>query len=332
MYYSTGERELVVCVTRWISNVPVLDGDCLFTCDVCQGVPSSWHVSPDGELMVDDTVPLSVRTNLSLMGYDRNSLPVPGWDTPIELISEQQHKTHTRRSRLPLMSWKSKESLHPLFLFLQALPLASDSHPLLPKNISARQHFPLDSVGVSLVVVSRLAFTLSLQFSLMDCHSKWHELVPPITFSDSFLPLSHERKQVMWAGDWVTLWTAPDSPSTSEAQGQVKQGGLVSGHRVGHESQGVSGVPVLELSVKRTTAQWFASGMYSVFDLCVRCFITQLYCNTHTVPSLVEILNKPTLDLFVLCNWCHTATYFCWYATKGGVMVYKSRWRGLRLT
>lgn len=105
--------------------------------------------------------------------------------------------------------------------------------------------------------------------------------------------LSHERQQVMRAGDGVALWTAPDSPSATEAWGRVKQGGLVLGHRVGHESQGVSTVRLLELSVKRTTAQGFASGVYSVFDLCVRCFITQLYCNTHTVPSLVEILNKP---------------------------------------
>lgn len=204
------------------------------------------------------------------------------------------------------MSSKSKESLRPLrplFLFLQALSLASDSHPLLPRNTSARQHFPLDSVGVSLVVVSWLAFTISSQFSLTDCHLKWYKLVPPIPFSDSFLPLSHERRQVMRAGDGVALWTAPDSPSASETRGQVKQGGLVSGHRVGHESQGVSGVRFLELSVKCTMAQWFASGVYSVFDLCVRCFITQLYCNTHTLPSLVEILNKPILDLFVLCNW-----------------------------
>ncbi len=41
------------------------------------------------------------------------------------------------------------------------------------------------------------------------------------------------------------------------------------GHEARHESEGVSGVLLLELSVKSETAQRSAQGMYSVFDLCV---------------------------------------------------------------
>lgn len=40
-------------------------------------------------------------------------------------------------------------------------------------------------------------------------------------------------------------------------------------HEAGRESVGVSGVLLLEPSVKSKTAQWSAQGMYNVSDLCV---------------------------------------------------------------
>lgn len=156
------------------------------------------------------------------------------------------------------MSSKSKESLRPL------RPLRSLSASPV---VSVRLTSPPTQKHISLTALP-LGFCRGQSCSCFTTgvHCQFSVFIDRLPFdvvqtspSYPFLRLlpapSHERQQVMRAGDRVVLWTAPDSPSASEARGRVKQGGLVSGHRVGHESQGVSGVRFLELSVKCTMAQ-----------------------------------------------------------------------------
>lgn len=93
----------------------------------------------------------------------------------------------------------------------------------------------------------------------------------------------------MQGGGQTREQTAADSPpasATSDRGAEFRRGGLMMGHEAGHESEGASGVLLLELSVKSETAQWSSQGVYSVFDLCVGRFITQIHCNTNTHSSL----------------------------------------------
>ncbi|KAI4828545.1 hypothetical protein KUCAC02_022627 [Chaenocephalus aceratus] len=112
----------------------------------------------------------------------------------------------------------------------------------------------------------------------MDVALLWRPTGCSDLISADVFPSSHVNANLeMENGWWMTLGQEAElfvdlRRQASESQTHPSPGlssGLVMGHKAGHESEGVSGVLLLELSVKSELALWSARGQCTLFDRCV---------------------------------------------------------------